>query len=129
MKDWIKNIRSISRYKEQTIDRFDELSNLMLCELDFLFEDVSDDGTGAYTLTQQGKKVRDFIKKLEQDYKKEATFCKKHSKTEQSFHDVALLSQLLYLSKNQPDAYRFGILDSIDALAKQKINYDLYKNE
>lgn len=50
--------------KKQREQKKDELETKMLEELDFLFEDVSDDGDGELQLTEEGKKVYDFILNL-----------------------------------------------------------------
>jgi len=42
----------------------EELETSMLEDLDFLFEDLSDDGDGELQLTDEGKKVYEFIIKF-----------------------------------------------------------------
>ena len=44
----------------------EELETSMLEDLDFLFEDTSDDGDGELQLTDEGKKVYEFIVKFVQ---------------------------------------------------------------
>lgn len=50
-----------NKKKEQ---KKDELFSSMVDELEFLFEDVSDDGDGELQLTEEGKRVYDFITNL-----------------------------------------------------------------
>ena len=42
----------------------EELETKMLEDLEFLFEDISDDGDGNMQLTEEGRKVYEFITKL-----------------------------------------------------------------
>jgi hypothetical protein len=42
----------------------EELETSMLEDLDFLFEDLSDDGDGELQLTEEGKRVYEFIIKF-----------------------------------------------------------------
>lgn len=51
--------------KQEAFKRYEEdLEAKMYDKLDFLFEDVSDDGDGELQLTDEGKRVYDFIEEL-----------------------------------------------------------------
>lgn len=51
--------------KQEAFRRYEEdLEAKMYDKLDFLFEDVSDDGDGDLQLTKEGKRVYDFIEEL-----------------------------------------------------------------
>ncbi len=58
-------LRSIDEeLRKQKEDKKDELETRMLEDLDFLFEDLSDDGDGELQLTEEGKRVYEFIIKF-----------------------------------------------------------------
>lgn len=63
-----ENEERIAREQEEAKKRKeqekDKLEAEMLDELDFLFEDISDDGDGDMQLTEEGKRVYDFIIKF-----------------------------------------------------------------
>lgn len=63
-----ENEERIAKEQEETRkkneQKKDELKDMMLEELDFLFEDVSDDGDGELQLTEEGQRVYEFIVKF-----------------------------------------------------------------
>lgn len=51
--------------KYNHIPESDQIEQMMLdADLDFLFEDITDDGDGVLQLTQQGRKVKGYIKTI-----------------------------------------------------------------
>jgi hypothetical protein len=100
-----------TKYKAPKLQGIDD--KIIATGIDALCEDITDDGDGIYELTQEGEIVKGLIEQSIQD-------AKSQSKTNQRIKDIELLTDLLANSKEQPEAYKWGILDSLYQLRNKE---------
>jgi hypothetical protein len=100
-----------TKYKAPKLQGIDD--KIIATGIDALCEDITDDGDGIYELTQEGEIVKGLIEQLLEE-------AESNAKQYQRSKDIRAITELLDISKDTTEPYKWGVLDALFQLREKE---------